>query len=66
MVEMHKPFGIKDCSLCHQKSVSQQEMQETEEKDNKMDVAKQRTREEKICKECHVLKSVIDERSSEN
>ncbi|MBW2554922.1 MAG: hypothetical protein JRE20_12450 [Deltaproteobacteria bacterium] len=39
MVEMHEPFGIKDCSLCHQKSVSKQEMKKMVNKDNKMEIA---------------------------
>ncbi len=61
MVAMHKPFGIKDCSLCHQKPVAKQEMKKTEDIDSKVEVAKQRRQEEKICKECHILKSVSDE-----
>ena len=36
---MHEPFGIKDCSLCHQKSVSKQEMKKMVNKDNKMEIA---------------------------
>jgi len=44
--------------------------QTTNEKDGRqrqeMEMAKQRRREENICKECHVLKSVIDEGNLEN
>ena len=66
MVAMHKPFGIKDCSLCHQKPATKQEMKKTEDIDNKMDVAKQRRQEEEICKGCHFSKRLNDEYSSGN
>jgi nitrate/TMAO reductase-like tetraheme cytochrome c subunit len=56
MVEMHKPFGVKDCSVCHQPSDTQMKEQGEGGKDKKMELARQRKKDEKVCKDCHIVK----------
>jgi hypothetical protein len=56
MVEMHKPFGVKDCLVCHQPSAMEMKGEEKEGKHNKMETARKKKKEDKVCKGCHSVK----------
>ncbi len=61
MVKMHKPFGVKDCLICHQPAAMQMQAKGKEGENKKMEMAKQRQKEEKVCKDCHtVKKNLVD------
>ena len=56
MVEMHKPFGVKDCLVCHKPDTMQMQGKGEEGKPKKMEIARQKKKDEKVCKGCHTLK----------
>ncbi len=56
MVEMHKPFGVKDCLACHQPSGMKMKGEGKEGKNSKMETARKKKREDKVCKGCHAVK----------
>ncbi len=56
MVEMHKPFGVKDCFVCHKPGTVKME---GEGKNSKMEMARKRKKEDKVCKGCHMIKENV-------
>jgi hypothetical protein len=56
MVAMHKPFGVKDCFVCHQPETMQMQEKGEKGKRKRMELAKKKRTEEKVCKGCHTLK----------
>lgn len=56
MVTMHKPFGVKDCLVCHQPETMQMQEKGKEGKRKKLELAKKQKTEEKVCKNCHAVK----------
>lgn len=55
MVEMHKPFGVKDCLVCHQPSAMEMKGEGAEGKNSKMEIARKKKKQDKVCKGCHTM-----------
>ena len=56
MVEMHKPFGVKDCMICHQPTSMEMKGEGKEGKNSKMETARKKKKEGKVCRGCHAVK----------
>ena len=56
MVKMHKPFGVKDCLVCHQPSAMKMKGEGKEGKNSKMETARKKKKEDKVCRGCHAVK----------
>jgi hypothetical protein len=66
MVKMHKPFGVKDCLVCHRPDTMQMQGKGEEGKRKKMEIARQKKKDEKVCKGCHVVEDVHSDSSKKN
>ncbi len=66
MVKMHKPFGVKDCFVCHKPDTMQMQEKGEEGKRRKMEVARQKKKDEKVCKGCHAVEDVHSDSSKKN